>query len=97
MKTSSFLICCATTNAIRKQLWYVCVCGLKADITLLHPPLSPQDLLYRRMRSLANFEAANKKLETAKIKKKGLAEAEVLQQTCSTKFDKLSETGKVGQ
>lgn len=57
---------------------------------------SPQDLLYRRMRSLANYEAANKKLETAKTKNKGLPEAETNQQTCKTKFDKLSETGKQG-
>ena len=48
------------------------------------------------MRSLANFEAANKKLETAKTKNKGLPEAETNQQTCKTKFDKLSETGKQG-
>ena len=49
------------------------------------------------MRSLANFEAANKKLETAKTKNKGLAEAETLQQSCSAKFDKISETGKLGE
>ena len=48
------------------------------------------------MRSLANFEAANKKLETAKTKNKGVAEAESTQQTCSVKFEKLSETGKQG-
>ncbi len=48
------------------------------------------------MRSLANFEAANKKLETAKTKNKGVAEAETNQQTCSVKFEKLSETGKEG-
>ena len=33
-----------------------------------------QDLLYRRMRSLANLEAANKKLETARNKNKGFTE-----------------------
>lgn len=37
-------------------------------------PLLPQDLLYRRMRSLANAESANKKLETAKAKNKGVQE-----------------------
>lgn len=36
--------------------------------------LSPQDLLYRRTRSLANAETANKKLETAKAKNKGVQE-----------------------
>jgi hypothetical protein len=49
------------------------------------------------MRSLANFEAANKKLETAKGKNKGVPEAEAIQQTCSSKFDKISETGKQGE
>ena len=48
------------------------------------------------MRSLANYEAANKKLETAKLKNKGVTEAETNQQTCSSKFEKLSETGKQG-
>lgn len=33
-----------------------------------------QDLLYRRTRSLANAESANKKLETAKAKNKGVQE-----------------------
>ena len=36
--------------------------------------LFKQDLLYRRMRSLANYEAANKKLEQAKSKGKAVAE-----------------------
>ena len=48
------------------------------------------------MRSLANYEAANKKLETVKNKNKAVADAEKMQQTCSVKFDKLSETGKQG-
>ncbi len=48
------------------------------------------------MRSLANFEASNKKLETAKTKNKKVAEAEAEQQSCSAKFDKLSEVGKQG-
>ena len=56
----------------------------------------PQDLLYRRTRSLANYESANKKLETAKTKGKGVHDAEAHQQTCKEKFDKLSEVGKEG-
>ena len=48
------------------------------------------------MRSLANYEAANKKLETAKNKNKGVVEAEGNQQSCSTKFEKISEAGKLG-
>lgn len=49
------------------------------------------------MRSLANFEASNKKLETAKNKNKQVGEAETYQKTCSTKFEKLSEIGKQGE
>ena len=56
-----------------------------------------QDLLYRRTRSLANYESANKKLDTAKNKNKGVHEAEANQQTCKEKFDKLSEIGKEGK
>ena len=56
-----------------------------------------QDLLYRRTRSLANFESANKKLETAKAKSKGVHDAEANQQTCKEKFDKLSEVGRDGK
>ena len=53
--------------------------------------------MYRRTRSLANYEHANKKLETAKNKGKGVHEAEAHQQTCKEKFDKLSEVGKEGE
>ena len=42
--------------------------------TLLCLCVCMQDLLYRRMRSLANYEAANKKLENAKSKGKAVAE-----------------------
>lgn len=52
------------------------------------------DLLYRRMRSLANLESANKKLEQSKLKNKGVTEAETNQKSCSDKFDRLSENGK---
>lgn len=52
------------------------------------------DLLYRRTRSLANAENANKKLEAAKAKGKGVHEAEANQQTSSAKFEKLTEIGK---
>ncbi len=103
MKTSNFLTCYAITSVTPKQPWYADT-GRGGNIeTLTHLERAflffflPQDLLYRRMRSLANFEAANKKLETAKTKNKGLAEAEAIQQSCSSKFDKLSETGKQGK
>ena len=52
------------------------------------------DLLYRRMRSLANLESSNKKLEQAKTKNKGVTEAEATQKNCNEKFDVLSEHGK---
>ena len=52
------------------------------------------DLLYRRTRCLANFESANKKLEQAKAKNKGVQEAEALQQEASAAFEKLSAKGK---
>ena len=48
------------------------------------------------MRSLANFEASNKKLETAKNKNKLVADAEANQKLCSNRFEKLSEIGKHG-
>lgn len=53
--------------------------------------------MYRRTRSLANFESANKKLETAKTKSKGVHDAEANRQTCKEKFDKLSEVGRDGK
>jgi hypothetical protein len=46
---------------------------------------------------LANYESANKKLETAKTKSKGVHDAEANQQTCKEKFDKLSEVGRDGK
>jgi sorting nexin-5/6/32 len=52
------------------------------------------DLLYRRMRSLANLEASNKALDKARTKAKGVNEAEAVQKSCNEKFDKLSENGK---
>ena len=46
---------------------------------------------------MANYEHANKRLDTAKNKNKGVHEAEANQQTCKEKFDKLSEVGKEGK
>ena len=48
------------------------------------------------MRCLANYEAANKKLETAKGKNKGEAEAKAAQETCSAKFEKNLRHRKTG-
>jgi len=52
-------------------------------------------LLYRRMRSLANLETANKNLDRARAKNKDVAQATTAQQEASEKFESLSETAKV--
>ena len=51
-------------------------------------------LLYRRMRCLANLEAANKKLDQARAKNKDVPIATSQQQEASEKFEALSETAK---
>ena len=52
------------------------------------------DLLYRRTKSLANLESANKKLEQSKLKNKGVTEAEAYQKLCNERYNRLSESGK---
>ncbi|KAL3874342.1 hypothetical protein ACJMK2_037370 [Sinanodonta woodiana] len=52
------------------------------------------DLLYRRVRSLTDFENANKALEKARTKNKEVAQAEKVQQAACEKFEKISETAK---
>lgn len=53
-----------------------------------------KDLLYRRTRSLADYESANKALEKARTKGKEVAQAEKHQQNCCEKFERISETAK---
>ncbi|CAH1793241.1 unnamed protein product [Owenia fusiformis] len=53
-----------------------------------------KSLLYRRMRSLANYENANKALDKARAKNKDVQAAENTQQTCCEKFEKISEQAK---
>ncbi|XP_076463964.1 sorting nexin-6-like [Babylonia areolata] len=53
-----------------------------------------KDLLYRRSRSLADYEAANKALEKARTKNKDVAQAEKVQDQCCKKFEKISEVAK---
>jgi len=53
-----------------------------------------KDLLYRRMRCLANYEAANKNLERARAKNKEVQKAEVDQQTACEKFEKITEKAR---
>ncbi|XP_048240820.1 sorting nexin-6-like [Haliotis rufescens] len=53
-----------------------------------------KDLLYRRTRSLADYEAANKALEKARTKNKEVQQAEKTQEICCKKFEKISEMAK---
>ncbi|KAL8585213.1 Sorting nexin-6 [Nucella lapillus] len=53
-----------------------------------------KDLLYRRTRSLADYEAANKALEKARTKNKDVPQAEKVQDQCCKKFEKISEVAK---
>ncbi|XP_075214150.1 sorting nexin 6 [Lycorma delicatula] len=51
-------------------------------------------LLYRRLRCLANYEAANRNLEKARAKNKDIHAAEKAQQEACEKFEKMSDQGK---
>uniref|UniRef100_A0A0N5BXH3 PX domain-containing protein n=1 Tax=Strongyloides papillosus TaxID=174720 RepID=A0A0N5BXH3_STREA len=53
-----------------------------------------KDLLYRRTRCLANYEAANKNLERARARNKDIPRAEKEQEECCKKFEELSEVAK---
>jgi len=53
-----------------------------------------KDLLYRRMRRLANYEAANKNLERARARNRDIAKAEEEQATACKKFEDISALAK---
>nr|CAB3266466.1 sorting nexin-6 [Phallusia mammillata] len=53
-----------------------------------------KDLLYRRSRSLANYENANKDLDKARARGKNVHQAEEQQRSTRDKFEALSEVGK---
>ncbi|XP_053143140.1 sorting nexin-6 isoform X3 [Hemicordylus capensis] len=53
-----------------------------------------RDLLYRRSRSLVDYENANKALDKARAKNKDVLQAETTQQICCQKFEKISESAK---
>uniref|UniRef100_A0A452IJG9 Sorting nexin n=1 Tax=Gopherus agassizii TaxID=38772 RepID=A0A452IJG9_9SAUR len=53
-----------------------------------------KDLLYRRTRSLVDYENSNKALDKARLKSKDVRLAETHQQDCCQKFEKLSESAK---
>ncbi|XP_078262663.1 sorting nexin-6 isoform X2 [Rhinoraja longicauda] len=53
-----------------------------------------KDLLYRRARSLVDYENANKLLDRARAKNKDVLQTDTNQQFCCQKFEKLSESAK---
>merc|ERR1712173_424273 len=53
-----------------------------------------KDLLYRRLRCLANYERANKDLDLARARNKDMAYAENKQQEACTTFEEMSKTAK---
>ncbi|CAJ0920412.1 unnamed protein product [Ranitomeya imitator] len=56
-----------------------------------------KDLLLRRTKSLVEYENSNKALDKARLKSKDVKQAELQQQQCCQKFEKLSESGKQGR
>lgn len=54
------------------------------------------DLLYRRTRRLADFEAENKNLDKARQKHKDEKQAELNQQLAKQKFEQISEVARNG-
>ena len=53
-----------------------------------------KDLLFRRLKSLSNYEAANKTLEKARAKNKDVVQAENGQQEACKNFEKISELAR---
>ncbi|CAG0898199.1 unnamed protein product [Cyprideis torosa] len=53
-----------------------------------------KELLYRRLRCLANYEAANKALDKARTRNKEVQLCELSQQRACEKFETVSERGK---
>ncbi|XP_075059903.1 sorting nexin-5 [Mixophyes fleayi] len=53
-----------------------------------------KDLLHRRTKSLGEYENSNKALDKARLKSKDVKQAELHQQECCQRFEKLSESGK---
>ncbi|CAK8693822.1 unnamed protein product [Clavelina lepadiformis] len=59
-----------------------------------HDAQACKDLLYRRARSLANYEHANKELDRSRARGKNVHQAEENQKTQRDKFESLSEVGR---
>nr|XP_042705691.1 sorting nexin-32 isoform X2 [Chrysemys picta bellii] len=53
-----------------------------------------KDLLYRRLRALADYENANKALDRARMRNKEVKPAEAHQQLCCQRFEQLSASAK---
>lgn len=60
-------------------------------------PCRPQDLLYRRLRALADYENANKALDKARTRNREVRTAESHQQLCCQRFERLSDSAKQGK
>ncbi|XP_037373453.1 sorting nexin-32 isoform X3 [Talpa occidentalis] len=53
-----------------------------------------KDLLYRRLRALADYENANKALDKARARNREVRTAESQQQLCCQRFERLSDSAK---
>ncbi|XP_019500812.1 PREDICTED: sorting nexin-32 isoform X6 [Hipposideros armiger] len=56
-----------------------------------------KDLLYRRLRALADYENANKALDKARTRNRAVRTAESHQQLCCQRFERLSDSAKQGK
>nr|XP_060630263.1 sorting nexin-5 [Anolis sagrei ordinatus] len=60
----------------------------------MHNIEATKDLLHRRTRALSDYEHSNKALDKARLKSKDVRLAEIQQQECCQRFEKLSESAK---
>lgn len=60
----------------------------------MHDTSAAKDLLFRRLKCLSNYEAANKNLDRARAKNKDLVQAENQQQEALERFETISERAK---
>ncbi|XP_027712006.1 sorting nexin-32 isoform X2 [Vombatus ursinus] len=66
----------------------------QAFLTHLSLSVSLQDLLYRRLRALVDYENANKALDKARMRNREVRAAETHQQLCCRRFEHLSDSAK---
>jgi len=60
----------------------------------MHDTVAAKDLLFRRLRCLANYENANKKLYRARAQNRDIPEAENFQEEAVKRFEKISTHAK---